>query len=182
MTDSREVLGRQWLGLVALIFLAACGTDGSAERPLPANEWLEFEGSWIAAGTRETLQFGPDRRAAIFRLTGSLLLSGARRPAVGFRADVIGFSDTRAGMEGRAVWTDEHGDKVFSELKGEFVGDGNRVTGTFIGGTGRYAGVTGEYTFRWQYVVDAGDGSVSGRVVGLKGRVRLRTPSGAQSR
>jgi len=166
-----------------LVFLAACGrTDGSAERGLPANEWREFEGSWTAAGTRETLHLGPDRRAAIFHLTGSLLLSGSQRPALGFRAEAIGFSDTRAGMEGRSVWTDERGDKVFSELKGDFVGDGNRITGTFIGGTGRYAGVTGEYTFQWQYVVDSGDGSVSGRVVGLKGRARLGTPSGAQSR
>ena len=183
MTNSRKVLGRRWLGVVALIFLAACGrTDGSAERALPANEWLEFDGTWTAAGTRETLQLGPDRHAAIFHLMGSLLLSGARRPAVGFRADVIGFSDTRAGMEGRAVWTDERGDKLFSELKGQFVGDGNRITGTFTGGTGRYAGVTGEYTFQWQYVVDSGDGSMSGRAVDLKGRARLRTPSGAQSR
>src|SRR5512145_1694440 len=73
MTNSRKVLGRRWLGGVALIFLAACGrTDGSAERALPANEWLEFDGTWTAAGTRETLQLGPDRRAAIFHLMGSL--------------------------------------------------------------------------------------------------------------
>ena len=45
--------------------------------------------------------------------------------------------------------------------------------GTFLGGTGRYAGVTGEYTFRWQTVVDSEDGDVSGRVVDLKGRVRV---------
>ena len=43
-------------------------------------------------------------------------------------------------MVGRAVWTDERGDQVFSELKGEWVGTGNRIVGTFIGGTGRYAG------------------------------------------
>lgn len=71
--------------------------------------------------------------------------------------------------------------KVFSELKGEFVGDGNRITGMFVG-TGRYAGVTGEYTFQWQDVVDSGDGSVSGRMVGLKGRARLDPSSGAQTR
>ena len=35
--------------------------------------------------------------------------------------------------------------------------------GTFLGGTGRYAGVTGEYSFQWQYVVDSDEGSVSGR-------------------
>ena len=72
-------------------------------------------------------------------------------------------------MQGRCVWTDERGDMVYSELKGEAVGSGNHIVGTFVGGTGRYAGVTGDYTFQWQYVVDAEDGAVSGRVVDLKG-------------
>ena len=106
-------------------------------------------------------------------MTGSLLLTGAERPAVGFRAQAIGFSDSRTGMQGRSVWTDERGDMVYSELKGEFVGTGNQIAGTFIGGTGRYAGVTGDYSFRWQYVIDAEDGAVSGRVVDFKGRARL---------
>jgi hypothetical protein len=102
-----------------------------------------------------------------------VLLTGAQRPAVGFRAQAIGFSDSRAGMQGRCVWTDERGDMVYSELRGEFVGTGNHIVGTFIGGTGRYAGVTGDYTFQWQYVVDTEDGAVSGRVVDFKGRARL---------
>ena len=88
----------------------------------PAGEWHTFEGTWTAAGTRRTLRLGPDERAAIFELTGSLLLTGAQRPAVGFRAQAIGFSDSRAGMQGRCVWTDERGDMVYSELRGEFVG------------------------------------------------------------
>jgi hypothetical protein len=101
---------------------------------------------------------------------------------VGFRAQAIGFSDTRAGMQGRCVWTDERGDMVYSELRGEFVGTGNHITGTFIGGTGRYAGVTGDYTFQWQYVVDTEDGAVSGRVVDLKGRARLGPAATAPAR
>jgi hypothetical protein len=180
MIDARAEVTGKWLGLAALLFLAACGrTDSSAPHALPAGEWREFEGSWTAAGTRETLPFGPGRRTAIFHLTGSLLLTGSQRPALGFRAEAIGFSDTRAGMEGRSVWTDERGDKVFSELKGEFVGSGNRIVATFVGGTGRYAGITGEYTCKWEYVVEADDGTVSGRVVGLKGRARVAAPSGA---
>jgi hypothetical protein len=102
-----------------------------------------------------------------------VLLTGAQRPSVGFKAQAIGFSDSRTGMQGRCVWTDERGDMVYSELRGEFVGTGNHITGTFIGGTGRYAGVTGDYTFQWQYVVDAEDGAVSGRVVDFKGRGRF---------
>lgn len=160
--------------LAAFLLATACGQPGGpVPETLRAGEWHVFEGTWTAAGTRRTLRLGPDERAAIFELTGSVLLTGAQRPAVGFRAQAIGFSDSRAGMQGRCVWTDERGDMVYSELRGEFVDTGNHITGTFIGGTGRYAGVTGDYTFQWQYVVDTEDGAVSGRVVDFKGRARF---------
>jgi hypothetical protein len=141
-----------------------------------------FEGTWTASGTRRTLHLGLDDRAAIFELTGSVLLTGAQRPAVGFRAQAIGFSDSRAGMQGRCVWTDERGDMVYSELKGEAVGSGNHIVGTFIGGTGRYQGVAGDYSFQWQYVIDAEDGAVGGRVVNFKGRARLSEAASAPAR
>jgi hypothetical protein len=105
---------------------------------------------------------------------------------VGFRAKAIGFSDNLAGMEGRCVWTDERGDKVYSELKGEWVGTGNRITGNFLGGTGRFTGITGEYSFQWEYVVESEDSAVSGRAVNLKGRARFGStataPGGEQSK
>jgi len=163
-----------WLIVAALLLTAACRQpDGPAPQEATAGEWHTFEGTWTAAGTRRTLRLGPNERAAIFELTGSVLLTGAERPAVGFRAQAIGFSDSRAGMQGRCVWTDERGEMVYSELKGEFVGTGNHIVGTFTGGTGRYRGVTGDYSFQWQYVIDAEDGAVSGRVVNFKGRARL---------
>jgi hypothetical protein len=167
--------------LIALLLTAACGPTGdSAKAPL-TGEWHTFEGTWNAAGTRRTLRLGPDDRAAIFELTGTVLLTGAQRPSVGFRAQAIGFSDHRAGMQGRCVWTDERGDMVYSELKGQEVGSGNRIVGTFVSGTGRYAGVTGDYAFQWQYVVDAEDGAVSGRVVDFKGRARLGQAAAASA-
>ena len=123
--------------MFAIFLLAACGEPGGRPpQTLPAGEWLTFEGTWTAAGTRRTLRLGPNDRAAIFDLTGSVLLTGAQRPAVGFRAEAIGFSESRTGMQGRCVWTDERGDMVYSELKGQAVGSGNHIVGTFIGGTG----------------------------------------------
>lgn len=122
------------------------------------------------------------QHAAIFDLTGSLLLTGAERPAIGFKAEAIGLSDSRSGMQGRCVWTDEHGETICSDLNGEWVGEGRHITGTFTGGTGRWVGITGEFSFQWQYVVEADDGSVSGRVVDLKGRARLSPSSPAPAR
>jgi hypothetical protein len=82
-------------------------------------------------------------------------------------------------MQGRCVWTDERGDMVYSELKGEMVGTGNHIVGTFLGGTGRFAGVTGEYSFQWEYVLESEDGTLSGRAVNLKGRVSFGSAAAA---
>jgi len=101
-----------------------------------------------------------------------MLLAGPGRPGVGFRSELIALNDSAAGLQGRSVWTDERGDQVFSELKGEGTATKNRIAGTFLGGTGRYAGLTGSYEFSWQFVIEAEDGSIQGRAVGLKGRFR----------
>ena len=63
-----------------------------------------------------------------------------------------------------------------AELKGEGTAARNRITGTILGGTGRYAGATGAYEFSWQFVMEAEDGSIQGSAVGLKGRVRPGQP------
>ena len=68
---------------------------------------------------------------------------------------------------------------VFSEFRGTGTSTGNRISGTFIGGTGRYAGADGTYEFTWQYVLEAEDGTVQGRAVGLAGRVRFGQPPSA---
>ncbi len=170
------VLGRPFV--VALVLAtAACGPTPEAPKSGAApGEWREFAGSWNASGTRQTIPLGADRRASIIDLTGTMLLAGPGRPGVGFRSEVIGLVDSGTGMYGRSVWTDEHGDQVFSELKGEGTAARNRITGTLLGGTGRYTGVTGSYEFSWQSVIEAEDGSIQGRAVDLKGRVRLGQP------
>jgi hypothetical protein len=111
-----------------------------------------------------------------------MLLAGPGRPGTGFRSEVIALSDSASGLLGRSVWTDERGDQVFSELKGEGTAARNHITGTILGGTGRYAGVTGSYEFSWRFVIEAEDGSIQGSAVGLKGRVRLGQPDAGGAR
>jgi hypothetical protein len=95
---------------------------------------------------------------------------------------VVALNDSQTGLVGRSVWTDERGEQVFSELTGEGTADRNRIAGTIVGGTGRYAGATGSYEFSWQFVMESEDGSIQGRAVGLKGRVLPGQPAAGGSR
>jgi hypothetical protein len=140
---------------------------------------MEFEGSWNATGTRRTLSLGERGRSAILDLKGTMLLAGAGRPGTGFQGEAIALVDPKAGLVGRSVWTDERGDQVFGEFTGEGTAAKNRITGTFIGGTGRFAGIQGTYEFSWQYVVEGDNGMIQGRATGLKGRFRLGAAQGA---
>lgn len=172
---------RVHLIVLALCFVSSFGllTAGCSHAPQssqPASsseEWHDFKGTWTAAGSRNIMPFGADRRTAISSFNGSLVLSGSSRPNVGFRSEAIVFSDTATGMVGRAVWTDEHGDQAFSELRGEGTAENNKISGTFVGGTGRYAGAQGTYEFSWRFVLENEDGVVEGQSMGLKGRVRV---------
>jgi hypothetical protein len=162
---------RQFL-LGLIVAVAACGQATQPPRPAGPAEWLEFEGSWNGTGSRQTISLGEGRVSSIVDLKGTMLLAGPDRPGVGFHSQVIGLVDSATGFQGRSVWTDEHGDQVFSELQGEGTAAKNRITGTILSGTGRYAGATGSYEFSWQWVMEAEDGSIQGRAVDLKGRVR----------
>ena len=165
----------RFLALCALLAgaIASAGDRKDAAAPAAdAARWHEFAGSWSAAGSVRTMSLGGTRQVSIADLSGTLLLAGPSRPGAGFRGDAFALADSVSGMTGRAVWTDQHGDRVFSELRGGGPAKGSHVTGTFVGGTGRYAGATGTYEFTWQYVMAAEDGTVHGRAVNLKGRVR----------
>jgi len=177
MTALHRRVYRLFLGLclVSLFGLLTTGCSHATQDSRSASsagEWHDFKGTWTAAGSRSIMPFGGDRRTAISILNGSLVLAGSSRPNAGFRAEAFVFNDTATGMVGRAVWTDEHGDQAFSELRGEGTADNNTITGTFVGGTGRYAGANGSYEFSWRFVLENEDGVVEGQSMGLKGRIR----------
>jgi hypothetical protein len=162
--------------LAACLSLATAGSPppGTAQEP-PAEAWRSFEGTWSASGRRESIAVEGGGAAAVVEVSGAIVLrSGSESLGRGFRGEAIGFDDGQGLGVGRAVWTDERGDRLFSRLRGESMQAGKRVFGTFTGGTGRYAGLAGEYSFTWQYVLaadDAGPGAIQGRAVGLVGRV-----------
>jgi hypothetical protein len=177
-------LARAWLAFAVAGLLALSGCEParvSVGAAVADAEWHDFQGTLTAAGSRHTIRLGSDRRASIANLEGSLLLTGASSPGVGFRAEVVALNDSTTGMLGRAVWTDERGDQIYSELRGEGSATGNRIAGTFLGGTGRFAGASGSYEFSWRFVLESEDGTVQGQSMGLKGRVRAGSPQTATS-
>jgi hypothetical protein len=141
----------------------------------PAEGWRTFSGSWSARGQRQVIPAEGGHSAAIVHLSGAVVLASGDL-GIGLLGEAIAFDDGQKLSVGRAVWTDQRGDRVFSELKGEPVATGRRVSGTITGGTGRYAGATGDYSLTWQYVAQDVDDVVQGRSVDLRGRLRKGTP------
>jgi hypothetical protein len=170
-----------WAAFAILLSLGACrqAPEQGSEMPKAAvpGQMTEFAGSWNAVGNRRSIALGENRRGSIIELKGTMLLTGESRPAAGFRSELIALVDSETGLVGRSVWTDERGDQVFSEVKGEGDASSNRIVGTFLGGTGRFADVTGGYEYSWQFVIRAEDGSIQGRAIGLKGQVQLGQPA-----
>lgn len=157
-----------------LVVALSCGPACRAQAPPEAaGDWREFTGTWSAAGSRDTLLTEAGGTAVVFRLSGTVALASGGGLGRGFRGEAIGFDDGRTLSVGRWVWTDDQGGQIFGEVKGEPMQTGRRFAGTITGGSGPYAGISGEYEFRWQNVVTADDGIIQGRTVGLKGRYRL---------
>jgi len=172
-----HAMRRQFL-LVLACATVACASPSPRPAAAPGQQ-LEFGGSWNAVGSRHTISLGENREASIINLKGTMLLAGPGRPGVGFQSEVIGLVDSATGFQGRSLWTDEHGDQVYSELQGQPAAAKNRVTGTILSGTGRYAGVTGSYEFTWQWVMDGEEGAIQGRAIDVKGRVQTGAAAGS---
>ena len=172
----------RWQFLLALASIAAACASQAPRPAAAAGGELEFTGSWNAVGTRHTIALGQERTGSVITLKGTMLLAGPGRPGVGFQSEVIGLVDTATGFQGRSVWTDENGDQVYSELQGQGTAAKNRVMGTILSGTGRYAGVTGSYEFSWQRVMEGEEDAVQGRAIDLHGRVQLAPAPGGSPR
>jgi len=132
-----------------------------------------FEGTWSASGQRQILETDADFSAVTLQLSGAVMITTGAGLSRGFRGEVIGFDDGAGLIAGRAVWTDERGDRIFSGIYGDaLTSSGLQMRGTITGGTGRYTGLLGEYEFRWQNLITTEDNVVHGRAVDLHGRVR----------
>lgn len=162
------------LGVAAALTMAGSAVylGATAKRGTQAPDWRTFSGTWSVTGTRQTLPTEHGRDAVILHLSGAVVLTGAGGLGRGFHGETIGFDDAGSRRVGRWVWTDDLGDRIYGEVSGEPLETGRRFTATITGGSGRYAGIAGDFAFTWQYVVSPESGVVAGRTTGLQGRFR----------
>ena len=154
---------RMVITVMAAALVAAAAL--AAQAPVPAPQaaapgaWRAFEGTFSATGRRQGIPTESGRPALTVQLSGPVSITAGEGLSRGFRAEVLGYDDGAGLIVLRGVWTDDRGDRIFAQLRGEPVHTGTRISGTVTGGTGRYAGLAGEFSFVWQYVVAAEPGS-----------------------
>ena len=98
MPNSRHLLLRNYglASLLAAVTLLLAGCGGQAPPPEVDGAERHFTGTWSFTGNQQLLQLAAGELAGIFHVEGSLLLAGSERPAVGYRAEGVGFSQDRA--------------------------------------------------------------------------------------
>ena len=158
----------------ALAASALIGLVPIAPGQQPASAgWKPFTAKWSLSGQRQTLETGAERPASVVHLTGPITLtSGAEELRHGFFSELIELDDGGSVLVGRIVFVDDRADRIYCAVKAEPIGNGRRATATITGGTGRFSGIEGEFSFSWQYVVDAGEGEINLRAVDVAGRTR----------
>ena len=136
----------------------------------------EFKGSWTAVGSAQTLVLDETRSATILRLQGNITTESSAGLTPDLQSDCVGLNlkqAQRIGV-GRCVWIDTDGDRMISEISGVLTGTVSKLRGLFIGGTGKYAGLEGDYELEWQYLsAIEEEGTINGYSTSLTGNWRL---------
>ncbi|MBK9062879.1 MAG: hypothetical protein IPL89_06740 [Acidobacteria bacterium] len=154
--------------LLAAVGIAAC----LLARPAAAEEWRSFSATWSLSGERTSIAAEGGRHAAIVHATGSFVITKGDVVGRGFFGELVGFDDGGSLLVGRAVFTDERGERVFATLKAQPLATGRTATGTITGGTGRWTDLEGEFTFSWKSVVESDDDQIHAFTVNVEGRAR----------
>jgi len=166
--------------LASVVGLLAFPVRG--EQP-SADGWRPFTATWTLTGHREVLPTGGERPASVVVLSGPLTLTSGEGLGRGLLGQIIGFDDGGETLVGRAVFTEEHGDHIYATLSAQPFGTGRKATATLTGGTGRFAGIEGSFSFSWEYVLHPESSDVDGRITDLQGRTRItRSTAGERPR
>lgn len=161
-----------------LLFIAICVFSLAVALPVSSNasESGEFNGTWIANGTRTRFPFDADRQIYTFTLGGHVNLKTTLGKKKDYWSDCVGLSDSATGIVARCVWKDLDGTEIYLTLQGEKWQETTPFTGNIVGGSGRLQGITGELSFTWSsFIVQQGESgsTASGQTLDLHGSYQI---------
>ena len=131
---------------VALLVLAPSFTHRRAGAESTPREG-SFTARWVVTGTWRGMALGEDREIVLADLGGRLDVAADGGVITDFASRCLVFSDEVTGGIARCRWSHPSGDEAFSEIEGGILVAGEPVRGRFVGGTGRYVGLAGEFGF-----------------------------------
>lgn len=142
---------------LALAASLLCAAAPAAD--LPASGTYSAHYGWTFFG--EVQELGPDRKVYVGTLPGVMFNDAGKGFMHQARTDCTLYNDVnkgRASATGTCVVTDADGDKIFVEWK--CAGPMPTCPGTerFVGGTGKYTGISGDQTFQGNFIGDTGAG------------------------
>jgi len=152
----------------------------SAVTSTPRAQWPEgnegsFTGFWTVSGSVHVLERGDKVVATAGRLTGTVVGNTSQGTIPSFETDCVVFSDTRDKGIARCTWTGATGDQIYVDVTSDGPAGFGRARGEFVGGSGRFQGMTGGFQFEWNYSLGHGsDATLEGHTLEMSGRYRLR--------
>jgi len=140
-----------------LLLLGASSFAGAAELPKSGKFTSQF--GWIFKGDAQ--QLGPDRSVSTGVVSGVMFNTGGKaflNQALTECALILDVNKDQVDAKGTCTMTDADGDKAFLEWK--CAGKMPACPGdqSFIGGTGKYAGLSGPSKFQGNFIGKTGAG------------------------
>ena len=163
--------------LASVVSLALLVTFGLTAKAEMAKEGTYSATEYIC-GTVKVVPMGEKRFYLSYEYMGVLVSDTGKGfihnmsvHGIGSLHGVKGMVEQESGIE---VYTDSDGDKVFQDYKGTGgkLGVHTEGVGTFVGGTGKYTGITGERKWSYTKLHPAAEGTFQG-IVKIKGKYKL---------
>ena len=141
----------------ACLVLAAASFAHAADMPKSGKFTSQF--GWIFKG--DVQELGPDRRLSTGVVSGVMFNTGGKaflNKALTACALVLDVNKGQVDAKGTCTMTDADGDKAFLEWKCKGTMPACPGDQNFIGGTGKYTGLTGPSKFQGNFIGKTGAG------------------------
>jgi hypothetical protein len=153
------IMKRDTSGVFALAVAAGCLCLSAFAADLSKSG--KYSGHYGWAFTGQVQKLGEDRVVYAGTLPGVMFNNEGKGFMHKARVDCTLFNDVnkgRANANGTCVVTDADGDKVFVEWRCAGVMPACPGTERFVGGTGKYTGISGDQKFQGNFIGDTGAG------------------------